>query len=170
VFPLEYKGALGYSHLELTGSKPPAARSAGGNANCEATLEKWVGRRYEELWRKPLVNDVSPVSALVSDDDGSFVTFDNWGPLGFGDDDVIVIYTGSGDLVKKFALRDIMTEKEYENFVTAYNNFWIDSWGGKHILGQAAVVVRVTTSAEKDEEKRTYRDVRISLVDGSLVK
>lgn len=61
---------------------------------CEAVLERLdaSGRRYEQVWRKPLINVVAPVSALVSDADGSFVTFDNWGRMGWGDD-VIVLYS-----------------------------------------------------------------------------
>eukprot|EP01035_Chromulina_nebulosa_P009054 gene9054-12233_t len=68
----------------------------------------WLERRdaaghWSTVWRKPLVNDVSPVSALVANDGGHVVTFDNWHSMGFGDD-AVVIYGPDGAVVRAMAL------------------------------------------------------------------
>lgn len=55
---------------------------------------------------KPLVNDVSPVAALVSNGGHRIVTFDNWHSMGFGPD-VIVFYDGDGKVLRSIGLEDI---------------------------------------------------------------
>ncbi|HEY5755625.1 MAG TPA: hypothetical protein VIU34_07370, partial [Steroidobacter sp.] len=62
----------------------------GTSRHCEATLEKLDGNKYVEMWRKPLVNAISPVSALISERNATFVTFDNWGRTGYGDDVMVI--------------------------------------------------------------------------------
>ena len=44
--------------------------------------------KLKKLWAIPLVNEVSPVDALVSDKDDYVITFDNWHSVGYGDDAV----------------------------------------------------------------------------------
>ena len=110
VFPLEDPRASFGTHFELM-VRPPPSVHRGTQATCEATLERWVGNSYETVWRKPLVNKIAPVAAVVSAADGSFVTFDDWGETGYGDN-VVVIYSGAGKLVKKLALGDFMTEEQ----------------------------------------------------------
>jgi hypothetical protein len=45
----------------------PAERAT--SRSCEATLEKLDGNKYVEVWRKPLVNEVAPVDARISEKD-----------------------------------------------------------------------------------------------------
>ena len=52
---------------------------------------------YSKKWDFSLVNEVSPVSALVSSKGDYVVTFDNWHSVGYGDD-VVVIYRSDGVL------------------------------------------------------------------------
>ena len=125
VFPLEEEGAL-RTHSELMVRLPPTIERA-VQARCEATLERWVGNSYEFIWRKPLVNKVSPESALVSAADGSFVTFDDWGRSGYGEN-VVVIYSGKGDLIRKFALGDLMTKAQVEKLPHTIGSI---RWGAK---------------------------------------
>ena len=46
---------------------------------------------YHQIWSTLLVNGVSPVSAIVSDQGDYVATFDNWYRIGWGDD-VVAIY------------------------------------------------------------------------------
>jgi TonB family protein len=67
-----------------------------------------IGWKLMHRWT--LVNEISPVSALVAND-GTVVTFDNWHGMGYGDD-VIVIYAANGELVRKLGLSDLMDEAD----------------------------------------------------------
>jgi hypothetical protein len=163
VFP----GPVPYFQDKVDG-RSPAGQQEPGLRTCEATLERLMENRYELLWRKALVNDVSPVEALVADDDGSFVTFDNWHSMGWGDD-VIVVYSGAGDVVKKFALLDIMTKRQVQKLPRSVSSIW---WSGNHRLthDQQAVEVLVVVNGEIEESEQKYKIVSIRLSDGSVTR
>ena len=167
VFPLEDPQASFGSHSEYMVRLPPSVQR-GTQAECEATLERWVGNSYELIWRKPLVNEISPESAIVSARDGSFVTFDDWGRSGYGDN-VIVIYSGAGKLIKKLALRDFMSEAEVSKLPHTVGSI---RWAGDHILveGGAILLLRVGVDSERDDDKRMFRDVRVRMSDGAVIK
>ena len=107
VYPRQLSESLEHFSDKVDGNAP-AGQRAGGRAQCEATLEKLGPQSYEVVWRKPLVNDVAPLSALVADG-GRFVTFDNWHHVGIGED-TIAIYQADGTLVKKHRLEDVVSE------------------------------------------------------------
>jgi hypothetical protein len=167
VFPLEDPQASFGTHLQWM-VKPPASSQRGTQLVCEATLERWVGNRYEVVWRKPLVNKISPVSALVSAADGSFATFDDWDEPGYGEN-AVVIYSSTGDLVKKLALRDFMTAEQIEKLPHTIDSI---KWGGHHIVDietEKTLILRVGTNGEWDADKRPYRDVHIRMSDGIIL-
>lgn len=100
--------------------------------------------------------------------DGSFVTFDDWGRSGYGDN-VVVIYSGTGKLIKKFTLRDLMTDAQIENLPRTIGSI---EWGGRHIFeeGDSVLLLRIGIDNEWDVDKRKYRDVEVRMSDGALVK
>jgi hypothetical protein len=167
VFPLEDPQASTGSHFEYMVKPPPSVQRA-TQAACEATLERWVGNSYEMVWRKPLVNEISPESAIVSARDGSFVTFDDWGRTGYGDN-VIVIYSGAGNLIKRFSLRDLISDEEVAKLPRTIGSIM---WGGHHIFvdGDTALLLRVSVDNERDEDKRAFRDIRVRMNDGTVIK
>lgn len=145
---------------------------------CEAVLERLDagGRRYGQVWRKPLVNVVAPVSALVSDADGSFVTFDNWGRMGWGDD-VIVLYSASGALRKQFALIDIMSDSDFKKLSRTASSV---HWGAQHELEHDGRTLKVRivaaeglSAGEEDdgyvEQDGKFRVVRIDVNSGKIL-
>lgn len=134
------------------------------------------GRRYEQVWRKSLINIVAPVSALVSDADGSFVTFDNWGRRGWGDD-VIVLYSASGTLNKQFALTDIMSDSDFNRLPRSASSV---HWGGQHELDYDSRTLKVRivaaeglSAGERDggyvEQDGEFRVVRIDVNSGKIL-
>ena len=170
VFPRQLAGALPYFEDKVEGREPAGQRS-GGLSRCEATLEKLVGNRYEQVWRKPLVNEVAPVDALVSDLDGSFITFDNWHRKGWGDD-AIVIYSGSGELRKKLSLTDILSKREFDELPRSVSSI---QWDGERYLDSSAppvvhlqVVLRETY--KRDKIQREFKTVKIRLDTAEVVK
>jgi hypothetical protein len=68
-------------------------------------------RAYRLLHEITLVNPVSPLNALVSDD-GHFVVLDNWHNVGYGK--VVAIYAPSGKLVRRYELTDLYSKEKVE--------------------------------------------------------
>jgi hypothetical protein len=154
------------------------ARKSAAKQRSEAVLERLHAdvRRYEQVWRKPLINVVSPVSALVSEADGSFVTFDNWGQRGYGAD-VIVIYSGDGSLRRKFSLTDIMSKDDVERFPSSASSI---HWSGEHELDYDGRTLKVRivaaegiSAGEMDEEyverEGRFRTIRIDMKTGKVL-
>ncbi|MBL8264985.1 hypothetical protein [Steroidobacter sp.] len=161
VFPRELAGALPYFEDKVADNAEAGQRSE-GLARCEAVLERLEGAEYRRVWRKQLVNDVSPVSALVSAKDGSFVTFDNWHSRGWGDD-AIVIYDGAGQVKRKLALTSIMSKQEFDRLPRSASSIW---WSGEHEIDYDEVIVNVrvvTTNDSKSSDGSQYRTIRLSL-------
>lgn len=108
------------------------------------------------------------MSALISDKDGSFVTFDNWHSMGWGDD-AIVIYDGNGRLRKAFALTALMSKEEFDRLPRSASSIW---WSGEHEIESDEVVVDlrvVTQSGSQSSENKQYKVVRLSLQTAQIV-
>lgn len=58
------------------------------------------------IWKRPLLNEISPVHAIISNDGSSVATFDNWYSIGYGVN-VFVIYNENGDAKKTYKLEEI---------------------------------------------------------------
>lgn len=109
-------------------------------------MERREGRRWVEAWRGPLVNDVAPVSALVSAS-GQAVTFDNWHSMGHGDD-VVVIYDAQGKVVRAMGLDDFLPPAYVEALPRSASSI---HWSGDHAIagdGRELVLQVVVPSEE----------------------
>ncbi len=103
------------------------------NYKARAILLKKVGRQqFQKIWENKLVNQISPVKAIVSNNGKYVVTFDNWHAKGWGSD-VVVIYGSKGQLIKKFSLKDFTTEEERKNFNRSVSSI---HWGGQHRISE----------------------------------
>jgi hypothetical protein len=79
-------------------------------------------RSYRLLREITLVNPVSPLNALVSDD-GYFVALDNWHNVGFGK--VVAIYAPSGKLVRGYELTDLYPKEKLEKIPRSISSrYW----------------------------------------------
>ena len=105
----------------------------------------------------PLVNQISPVNALVSADGNYLVTFDNWHRVGLGDD-VVVIYRSNGTLNKKFSLEDLFTEVDVKSFFRTASSRW---WGSHHYLDDEKNILHLKPALEGRS-----REVMIDLASG----
>jgi len=120
---------------------------------------------YSKKWAFPLVNEVSPVSALVSNSGTYVITFDNWHSVGYGDD-VVVIYRSNGTLVKKFGLEDILTEGDIETLPHSISSI---RWGGEHYIDEAnsRLVLKVVSNAKNSwDGGAKFHEIRIDLATG----
>lgn len=133
-------------------------------------MEHRQGARWQTAWKAPLVNDVAPVEAVVSND-GLVVTFDNWHSMGWGDD-AVVIYAADGSQVRKFGLSAFLP-KHYINAVP--RSVSSIHWRGEPRIDESArelVIPVVVPSVDEDvayTDKERFVDVRFLLADGSLV-
>jgi len=119
---------------------------------------------YSKKLEFPLVNEVSPVSAVVSSKGDYVVTFDNWHSVGYGDD-VVVIYCSNGAMIKKFGLEDLLTEGDIETFPHSASSIW---WGGSHYLDPNGLLVLKIVSNSKDpwQDGAEFHELKIELATG----
>lgn len=128
VTPRDLESNLGYFRDKVDG-KEPAGQQGGGTAQASGLLERRdKAGQWVKVWEKPLVNEVSPVSALVANGGKYVVTFDNWHSVGHGDD-AIVIYGGTGSLVRAMAVSDIVGADYVKALPHTVSSF---SWSGEH--------------------------------------
>ena len=120
---------------------------------------------YSKKWEFPLLNEVSPVSALVSSSGDYVVTFDNWHSVGYGDD-VVVIYRSNGVLIKKFGLEDLLTEGDIETLPRSVSSIW---WGREHYIDEANghLVLKVVSNGKSSwDDSAKFHELKIDLATG----
>ena len=73
---------------------------------CTAELYKINGADSVLIWKRPLLNEVCPIYAIVANDGSSIATFDNWYSTGYGVN-VFVVYDDKGNAKKTYKLEEI---------------------------------------------------------------
>ena len=108
ITPRALAGALPYFKDKVSGKELAGQREGSAQTPAMAVLEvRDPDGHWLTAWKRPLVNDVGPVRALVANGGHYLVTFDNWHAVGVGDS-VVVIYDAQGGLVRKMALSDFL--------------------------------------------------------------
>jgi len=173
-WPKTYSSSFGTYRITVFPGKRPGDTAA---TSCEALLEVLDGRKYTEVWRRPLLNEIAPVDVLVSNQGGRFITFDNWSSMGYGDT-AIVVYDGAGEAVRKLALTDIMSEQLFAKQARTVSSIWwrnnIRLWMIEDSSGQHVEVAEIKVNAGYGP-KGSGPDpdgpvVRIRLSDGAVVQ
>jgi len=135
------------------GGVPSGADSARGR------MHRLEGERWVEVWSGPLLNDVSPVEALVSHD-GLAMTFDNWHSMGYGDT-AIVIYDGVGQPKCQWSLDDLLPITYVDNLPRSVSSIW---WRGDVSIQEMTNRVIVPIAVPIDTSDRAGpRDVERAL-------
>lgn len=118
----------------------------------------------KKLWKIQLDNEVSPVSALVSNDGNYVITFDNWHGVGYGDN-VVAIYNGiTGKLIEKLGLSDFLTESDIYNLPAGTSSI---QWHGIHQIDyQNQQLILKVVKPSKNEK---FFDVHIDLTNGAVI-
>lgn len=120
--------ALARYYLEGPASAPRPSGQAQGRLQRRGADGRW---RTE--WDVPLVNDVSPVSALVANSGGFVVTFDDWAGIGVGDN-VVAIYGPAGRLIRALRLDAFLPLDYIMTLPRTFGSVW---WGGFAESGHA---------------------------------
>ncbi len=108
VSPREITSPLAYFEDKVADRARAGGVAGSQQATASGKLERRQNGRWKVEWEKSLVNEVSPVAALVSNT-GQVVTFDNWHSVGHGKD-AIAIYHADGSLVRALALVDFLPD------------------------------------------------------------
>jgi hypothetical protein len=139
-----------------------------GATPARGTLFEAASREGDDrrVWSRELLNPSAPHQVLVADSGEYVVTFDEWGRVGYGPN-VVVIYGPEGDVVKNFALEDLLTEEEITRVPHTVSSRW---WGGDHYLDEEAgkVVLVVGREAEPTAVTAPEREIRITLATGEV--
>ena len=167
VFPRVLSSAADYWREDDRGPHK-RGQMAGKQGVCIGQLEKRTADgSYVVIWKRELVNDVSPVTALVTADGSHVVTFDNWHSQGFGAD-VVVIYGLEGKLVASFGLADFLPMEQIAKLPRSVSSIL---WGGEHHFDETEqyLVLQVVAKRRSDGEDRTgWHSVVIALTDGRV--
>lgn len=105
IVPRPLSSQLAYFEDKSEGSSGTGDKQADAGS-ASARMQQFVQGRWKEVWKGPLLNDVAPVDALVSDE-GRVITFDNWHSMGYGDD-TIVVYDPAGRVACQRGLDDLL--------------------------------------------------------------
>lgn len=168
VIPRKLESRLKFFEDKVAKKDPSGSRKGLKDNYCKGVFyRRGEDGQYEKVWESRLSNDVAPVAALVSDGGEYVVTFDNWHSVGYGDD-VVVIYGGGGQLMRKMGLSDIVPPNT--PLPRSVSSIW---WGGMHYIDEKnlQLVLKVITKwsgSPGDEDE--FRDVRVDLATGELVK
>lgn len=110
----------------------------------------------------PLLNDVSPVNALLDNRGHYVVTFDNWHSIGLGDD-VVVIYRSNGQLIRKYGLEELLTDSDILLLSRTSSSLL---WGGPHRIDERAGELVLTIGPPQNGTNEQRRELRIDLSTG----
>jgi hypothetical protein len=166
VTPKKLESQLKYFEDKVEGRKDSGAQAGVKDNRAKgAFYARRSDGRYSRKWEFPLVNEVSPVSAIVSGRGDYAVTFDNWHNAGYGDN-VVVIYRANGTLIKKFGLKDLLTEGDVATLPRSVSSIW---WGGEHYIDETKnVLVLKIVANRKDpwEDGVKFHELKIELASG----
>jgi TonB family protein len=166
VTPKNLESQLKYFQDKVDGNKNAGALD---KTKENRAIGAFYARRFDGGYSRKskffLSNEVSPVSAIVSNNGEYVVTFDNWHGVGYGDD-VVVIYRSDGTMVKKFALEDLLTEGDIETFSRSTSSM---SWGGEHKIDEASnlLVLKVVANGKSSwEDTAKFHELKVDLATG----
>jgi len=118
---------------------------------CTAELFRIHIRDTVLLWERTLLNDTSPVYAIIANDGSSVATFDNWYSTGYGVN-VFVIYDEKGDAKKTYKLEEI-SPFPLNDYMTSISSL---HWNkGDKFIDNERVEMIFGTKDDK-QEKRIY--------------
>lgn len=97
-------------------------------SHATATVLKYdvASSGYIKVCEFALRNAASPTAAVITNSAQFIVTFDDWGEMG-RTANVVVVYRGTGEVVRSWNLADIFSEGERTKFISSTSSTW---WRG----------------------------------------
>ncbi len=119
---------------------------------------------YEIVWQTELLNPLSPVSVMVSDDGEYVVGINDYFRSGYGDH-IVVIYGEEGKPIKKFGLRELFSDEEISRIPMTTSSL---HWGGRHRLDEIRDILILQLYASDASTQPSYREKSIFLESGEF--
>lgn len=165
VVPRGLSSPLAYFE-DLVGGRENAGQAENGEAIARGVLEERTGAdSWEKVWAGPLVNDVSPVSAMVAPNGQHVVTFDNWHSIGRGQH-VIVIYDRQGRVIRSLELSDIIPPEWIRGLRHSVSS---TSWAGEHrFSGKHLILEVILPSTGGRSGESAFVDISLNLETGAV--
>ena len=82
---------------------------------------------YRKVATFALRNPVAPHTAVITNQGRFIVTFDDWAGVG-RTPNVVVVYRGTGEVVRAWSLADILSEAERKRLISSTSSTW---WRGE---------------------------------------
>ena len=138
--------------------------------SCTGTVESRKGGDNADwitLWRQPLQNQLSPVTALVANGGWRVVTFDNYYSVGYGEE-VIVFYDEQGKLLKKYSLEALLSPMELGQVSRSVSSRW---WRKAAVIDEALGLLKVQVGLNQGEHGRiaATKTISFNLLDGEIL-
>ena len=142
-----------------------------GLASCSGTMSVNKGSIdnaiWIEVWRQPLQNQLSPVTALVANGGWRVVTFDNYYSAGYGDE-VIVFYDEQGALLKKYSLESLLSPTELGQVSRSVSSRW---WRRAARIDETLGILKIEVGLNQGEQGRSVvtKAISFNLLDGGIL-
>lgn len=104
--PRDLTGNLAYFRDKVEGKEQPGGVAGDARTTATATMEHCVSGTCRRVWQRALLNDVAPVTAVVTNG-GRVITFDNWHSTGYGGN-AVVIYNMRGAPLRRLSLPEFL--------------------------------------------------------------
>jgi hypothetical protein len=127
VTPRPISSQLAYFQDQVANRLQAGAVRGNSQKRARGLLEHLNQGQWQPVWNELLLNDVSPVEAIVSPL-GRVATFDNWHSNGYGKD-VVVIYDDHGKAVRAMGLEDFLPKDYIQALPRSVSSIW---WGDHH--------------------------------------
>lgn len=165
VVPRGLSSPLAYFE-DLVDGRENAGQAENGETIARGVLEERTGTdSWDKVWAGPLVNDVSPVSAMVAPSGRYVVTFDNWHSIGRGQH-VVVIYDHQGRLIRSLELSDIIPPEWIRGLSHSVSS---TSWAGEHrFSGEHLILEVILPSMDGPLGEPAFVDVSLTLETGAV--
>lgn len=149
VEPRPITSPLDYFQDEVDGKDRPGGVPGRSQASALGTMERRVDGVWQQVWQKPLRNDVAPVDAIALPG-GAAMTLDNWHSMGFGPN-AVVLYNEQGTAVAAYALTDFLPKSYVQALPRTVSSL---HWRGeaKALPDGKRVSVPVVVPSEDSEE------------------
>lgn len=101
----------------------PSSYTSGGPAHAIVMRFDKNQRTYLKIADFPLRNRWSPGDAVITNEAQFVVTFDDLGEIG-RTNNTIVVYRGTGEVIRAFSLLELFTEAETKTFAMSASSTW----------------------------------------------
>jgi len=131
-------------------------------AHCRIFRYSAEKKSYELLREHNLVNDILPGSIVVPDDASFLVTFDDYMGIGTSEN-TVVVYDSTGQVLKRWTLKDIFTEAEIEELPHSTMSILWRGSVGVMLMSQHEVYISPAESRFQRDKNKKFKGFMLDI-------